>query len=86
MSGVWLRMMSVCMGMCEVVCEHRSDRHGLAVVGDGVFRIERLDSKGRRQLVLRKPVQDDDVDCVVDKDRRARADTRNVEQGAGHAQ
>ena len=33
---------------------------------DDVFRIERLNAKERPQLVLRKPVQNDDVDRVVD--------------------
>ena len=33
---------------------------------DDVFRIERLDAKERRHLVLRKPAQNDDGDRVVD--------------------
>ena len=50
---------------------------GAVVVDD--LRVERRDAKERRQLVLRKPVQDDDVDRVDVKDRVARGDTRNVE-------
>ena len=64
--------------MRECVCERRSDRHRLAVVEDNVLRVE------RRQLVLSKFVQDDDVCRVDDKDRAARGDTRNVEQGPEH--
>ena len=45
---------------------------------DNVLRIERRDAQERRQLVLRKPVSDEDVDRVDDKDHAARADTRKV--------
>ena len=51
------------MWLSEVVCERRPDRHRLAVVDD-VFRIERLNAKERRLMVLRKPAQNDDEDRV----------------------
>ena len=54
------------------MCELRSDRNRLAVAVDDDFRVERRDAKERRQLVLRKPVQDNDID------RSERGDTRKV--------